>query len=95
MEFKIYKTKNRKFGAVALFAFVNACCGLERSTGCLLQQTIQIGKMGGVIVIHRRGKSGCFLRGSSLSKYYFQPVDLVINFLIPCVCTTKSERDPC
>lgn len=39
-------------------------------------------------------KSGCFLRGSSLSKYYFQPVDLVINFLISCIYTPKSERDP-
>ena len=38
-------------------------------------------------------KSGCFLRGSSLSKYYFQPVDLVINFLISCFYTPKSERD--
>lgn len=95
MDFEIYKKiLKQEVWCSRVVCLVNAYCNSKWSTWGLLQQTVGIEKIGGVIVIHWRGKSGCFLRGSSLSKYYFQPVDLVINFLISCLNTPKSERDP-
>jgi hypothetical protein len=48
--------------------------------------------MGGVKMIQRRKRVAASCAEAAISKYYFQPVDLVINFLI--LSTVKSEREP-